>query len=174
MYHYWNSRRWEEYMNLKNTLGFTIIEIITVLIVMGIITAFAIGRSASTRTDLFVQNEILKAHLRYAQTQAVNSTLSFGIESDAAGNNYWLFKYDPAAVPPVVKTKLPSEGADQINLSGSGLSMTSSAIISFNTRGIPHTDYTASTVQASDRTISISDGSSTLNITITKNTGFIP
>lgn len=174
MYHDWNSRRWEEYMNLKNTSGFTIIEIITVLIVMGIITAFAIGRAASTRTDLFVQNEILKARLRYAQTQAVNSTLSFGIESDAAGNNYWLFKYDPAAVPPVVKTKLPSEGADQVNLSGSGLSMTSSAIISFNTRGIPHTDYTASTVQASDRTISISDGSSTLNITITKNTGFIP
>jgi MSHA pilin protein MshC len=163
-------------MNLKNTSGFTIIEIITVLIVMGIITAFVIGRAGSMRTDLVVQNEILKAHLRYAQTQAVNSTLSFGIESDAAGNNYWLFKYDPAAVPPVVKTQLPSEGANQVNLSGSGLSMTSSAIISFNTRGIPHTDYMTSTgmVQASDRTISLSDGSSTLNITITKNTGFIP
>jgi MSHA pilin protein MshC len=161
-------------MNLKNTSGFTIIEIITVLIVMGIITAFVIGRAASTRTDLVVQNEILKAHLRYAQTQAVNSTLSFGIESDAAGNNYWLFKYDPAAVPPVVKTKLPSENANQVNLSGSGLSMTSSAIICFNTRGIPYTDYTASTIQAADRTIAISDGSNSITITITKNTGFIP
>ncbi len=161
-------------MNLKNTSGFTIIEIITVLIVMGIISAFVIGRSQSTRTDLIVQNEILKAHLRYAQTQAVNSTLSFGIESDAAGDNYWLFKYDPAALPPVVKTRLPSVNTDQINLSGSGLSMTSSAIICFNTRGIPYTDYLASTVQASDRTISISDGSTTLNITITQNTGFIP
>ncbi len=168
------SRGWEEYMNLKNTSGFTIIEIITVLIVMGIITAFVIGRAQSTRTDLIVQNEILKAHLRYAQTQAVNSTLSFGIESDAGGNNYWLFKYDPAALPPVVKTKLPSENADQVNLSGNGLSMTSGAIICFDTRGIPHTDHTATTVQAADRTISVSDGSSTLNISITKNTGFIP
>ena len=161
-------------MKLNDTSGFTIIEIITVLIVMGIITAFVIGRAGSTRTDLGVQNEILKAHLRYAQTQAVNSTFSFGIESDAGGNNYWLFKYDPAAIPPVVKTELPSEGANQVNLSGSGLSMTSGAIISFDTRGTPHTDHTTSTVQGSDRTISISDGSSTLNITITKNTGFIP
>ena len=161
-------------MHLKNTSGFTIIEIITVLIVMGIITAFVIGRAASTRTDLHVQYEILKAHLRYAQTQAVNSTLNFGIESDATGDNYWLFKYDPAALPPVVKTKLPSINTDEVNLSGSGLSMTSGAIVCFNTRGIPYTDHTATTLQAVDRTISISDGSSTRNITITKNTGFIP
>lgn len=161
-------------MNLKNTSGFTVIEIITVLIVMGIITAFVIGRAGSNRTDLIVQAEILKAHLRYAQTQAINSTLDFGIESDATGSNYWLFRYDTGEVPPVVKTKLPSESADQVNLASKGLSMTANAIVCFNIRGIPFTDYTASTIQASDRTITISDGSNSINITITKNTGFIP
>jgi MSHA pilin protein MshC len=161
-------------MNLKNTSGFTVIEIITVLIVMGIITAFVIGRAGSNRTDLIVQAEILKAHLRYAQTQAINSTLDFGIESDPTGSNYWLFRYDTGEAPPVVKTKLPSESADQVNLAGKGLSMTANAIVCFNTRGIPFTDYTASTIQASDRTVTISDGSNSIDITITKNTGFIP
>ncbi|MHC4458236.1 MAG: pilus assembly FimT family protein [Planctomycetota bacterium] len=161
-------------MNLKTSAGFTIIEIITVLIVMGIITAFVIGRAGTTRTDLVVQNEILKAHLRYAQTLAVNSTLNFGIESDVGGNNYWLFKYDTSEVPPVVKINLPNQSANQVNLSSSGLSITAGAIICFDTRGIPYTNYTASTIQAADRTITISDGSNSIPITITKNTGFIP
>ncbi|MGD2272706.1 MAG: prepilin-type N-terminal cleavage/methylation domain-containing protein [Desulfobacterales bacterium] len=161
-------------MNLKNASGFTIIEIITVLIVMGIITAFVIGRAGSNRTDLVVQAEVLKAHLRFAQTQAVNSTLNFGIESDAGGNNYWLFKYDTSKVPPVVKIKLPNQSADQVNLSGSGLSITASAIVCFDDRGVPYTDHTASTIQAADRSITISDGSTSITTTITKNTGFIP
>jgi MSHA pilin protein MshC len=161
-------------MNLKNTSGFTIIEIITVLVVMGIIAAFVVGRSRGIGADLVVQAEVLKAHLRYAQTQAINSTLNFGIESDAGGNNYWLFKYDTNEAPPVIKVKLPSESSDQVNLSGDGLSITGNAIICFDTRGIPYTDYTAATVQASDRTITISQGSNNMNITITKNTGFIP
>jgi MSHA pilin protein MshC len=161
-------------MNLKNKSGFTIIEIITVLAVMGIIAAFVIGRTGSIRADLVVQAEILKTQLRYAQTQAINSTLNFGIESDATGSNYWLFKYDTSEAPPVVKIKLPGEKSDQVNLSGDGLSMTGNTIICFDTRGIPYTDYTASTVQASDRTLTISDSSSSMNITITKNTGFIP
>jgi len=85
MDHYWNSRRWEEYMNLKNTSGFTIIEIITVLIVMGIITAFAIGRSASTRTDLFVQNEILKARFpNLTTTETVELAVRIVHECDEA------------------------------------------------------------------------------------------
>jgi len=81
-------------MSIKNNSGFTIIEIIAVLIVMSIITAFAVGRVADNKPELIAQKEVLKVHLRYAQSRAMNSNDNYGIESN--GNTYWLFRISSA------------------------------------------------------------------------------
>jgi len=158
-------------MNIKNNLGFTILEIITVLIVIGIITAFAVGRVAENKPELIAQKEVLKVHLRYAQSRSMNSSDSYGIESDATGDNYWLFR-----IVGTNRVNFPGEQSNHINLSALGLSMDNNIIVCFDSKGIPYTDFdTNNTVnlQGGDRTLTLSSGSDNESITITQNTGFI-
>ena len=154
-------------MSIKNNSGFTIIEIVAVLIVMGIITAFAVGRVADNKPELIAQKEVLKVHLRYAQSRSMNSNDNYGIESN--GNTYWLFRVSSAN-----RINFPGEQLDHIDLAALGLSLSisGSSIVSFDSNGIPYTAYSGSQ-QMSDRTLTLSSGSDNESITITKNTGFI-
>ncbi len=154
-------------MSIKNNSGFTIIEVVAVLIVMGIITAFAVGRVADNKPELIAQKEVLKVHLRYAQSRAMNSNDNYGIESDATGDTYWLFRNVGTNI-----VNFPGEQLGPINLSALGLSMNANIIVSFDSRGIPYTDNSG-TIQAGDRTLTLSSGSDNESITITQNTGFI-
>ncbi len=158
-------------MSIKNNSGFTLFEIVAVLIVMGIITAFAVGRVADNKPELIAQKEVLKVHLRYAQSRAMNSNDNYGIESN--GNTYWLFRVSSAN-----RVNFPGEQSDHIDLSALGLSlsMTDGNIVCFNSKGVPYTDFdtdNAGNLQTEDRTLTLSSGSDSESIIITKNTGFI-
>jgi len=159
-------------MNTKNNSGFTIIEIITVMIVIGIITAFAVGRVADNKPELIAQKEVLKVHLRYAQSRSMNSNDSYGIESN--GNTYWLFRISSAN-----RVNFPGEQQDHIDLAAIGLSLDMDVvgnIACFNSKGIPYTDFdtdNAINLQAGGRTLTLSSGSDSESIIITPNTGFI-
>ena len=60
--------------------GFTMIEIIAVLLIIGILSAVAITRFYGTSAaDLASQLEVVKSHLRYAQTRAMNTNSCWGI-----------------------------------------------------------------------------------------------
>ncbi len=159
-------------MNTKNNSGFTIIEIITVLIVMGIITAFAVGRVADNKPELIAQKEVLKVHLRYAQSRSMNSNDNYGIESN--GNTYWLFRISSAN-----RVNFPGEQSDNIDLAALGLSLsiiTDGNIVCFNSKGVPYTNFdtnNAGNLQGGDRTLTLSSVSDNESIIITQNTGFI-
>jgi prepilin-type N-terminal cleavage/methylation domain-containing protein len=161
-------------MNIKNNSGFTIIEVVAVLIVMGIITAFAVGRVADNKPELIAQKEVLKVHLRYAQSRAMNSTLNYGIRSDSTdGGTYWLFSYNGTTA---VRVNFPGEQLDHINLSALGLSMDVDIVVCFNSKGTPYTAFNTNSpthLQAGDRTLTLSSSSDNESITITQNTGFI-
>ena len=158
-------------MNTKNNSGFTIIEVIAILIVMSIITAFAVGRVADNKPELIAQKEVLKVHLRYAQSRSMNSNDNYGIESN--GNTYWLFRVSSAN-----RVNFPGEQLDYIDLAALGLSlaMTDGSIVCFNSKGVPYIDFdtdNAGNLQTVDRTLTLSSGSDNESIIITKNTGFI-
>ena len=157
-------------MNIKNNSGFTLIEVIAVLIVMSIITAFAVGRVVDNKPELIAQKEVLKVHLRYAQARAMNSNDNYGIQSDNTGGTYELFRYDGALG--VVPVNFPGEGAGPIDLAALGLSMDADIIVSFDSKGIPYTNNSG-TRQAGDRTLTLRSGTDNESITITPNTGFI-
>ncbi len=157
-------------MNIKSNSGFTLIEVIAILIVMSIITAFAVGRVADNKPELIAQKEVLKVHLRYAQSRAMNSNDNYGIQSDATGDTYSLFRYNGASG--VVIVNFPGEGANHIDLSALGLSMDAGIIVSFDSKGIPYMDNLG-TLQIGDRTLTLTSGSDSETITITQNTGFI-
>jgi MSHA pilin protein MshC len=80
---------------VRRPAGFTIIEMIVVLLLMSIIAATVLGRAiTSTDLDLNAQTDKIRNHLRYAQSMAVKSAYDaypvWGIKS--AGGQYWLFR----------------------------------------------------------------------------------
>ena len=105
---------------VKSESGFTILEILVVLIIMSIIMVFAIGRGRVTGADVKVHTEVLKSQLRHAQARAMNDNNSWGIQTDSSGGAYWLFRYDGS----FNQFRLPGEDALSVDLAAKGMSMT--------------------------------------------------
>ncbi|MBU2547971.1 MAG: type II secretion system GspH family protein [Proteobacteria bacterium] len=147
--------------------GFTLIEVVAVLIIMGIVTAVLVGRGSSMSTDLVVTTEALKAHLRYAQNRSMNSNSVWALEFTST-SSYRLVQ--GAAV-----RLLPGENQNVVTTpSGITMGWTGTAVYAFDTLGRPCTDSAGATPAAVNRTVTLTTGSENRTITVTRNTGFIP
>ena len=73
-----------------NQQGFTMIEMVVVLIVLAIVTTVIAYRPTTFSNEIIAQAEILKSHLRYAQIKAMNDTVPWGIHIPDA-NSYILY-----------------------------------------------------------------------------------
>ena len=165
----------------KNSRGFTMIEIIAVLLVISIIGAAAMisGVYSTSDYDLTSQTDILESQLRYAQARAMNSDVVWGIEFSST-TTYSLFKYD--ADSGKVFVDLPGENSSTVvfqddNGTPTGMTVTGGIIVSFDSWGRPYTgEPAAQTLQSEDdgwRTITLSYKGDTESIRVTNNTGFI-
>jgi len=139
----------------KDIPGFTIIEIIAVLVVIGILTAVAVPSIVSLATDkVDTEVEILKANLYYAQSRAMCDDVTWGIAF--GGTSYTLQKNGITA-----PSNLPAENSPthllETDVSVAGTTVT------YDRWGSPG---------AVSQTITVSGGISK-SITVTKNTGFI-
>jgi prepilin-type N-terminal cleavage/methylation domain-containing protein len=147
--------------------GFTLFEVVMVLLILGVISYFASTRLFSG--DALSQNaemELVKNHLRYAQSRAMNSESGWGIKFGSS-TRYWLFK-DPSENTVI---RLPGvESADGVmELSGIQVTPPAGNKITFDHFGSPGSSVIPS------MTVQPKGGGSTLGvITVTKNTGFIP
>ncbi len=138
--------------------GFSMIEVIAVLVLLGVIAAVVGNYTGTTGAELAAEEAILKSHLRFAQMRAMNDTVPWGISF--SGNTYTLTENGAAST-----TNLPGTTTNNRTID-SALTLTPSAsAITFDTWGSPGT----TTI-----TITLSDGSETRAITVTRNTGFIP
>jgi prepilin-type N-terminal cleavage/methylation domain-containing protein len=167
------------YKATKHSPGLTFLEVITVLALISILSLVALGRGQMVQASLPTAANVLKAHLRYAQSRALNGNTAWGIRYDAGNKSYWLFNSDASAT----HRPLPGEESDSVDLAGRGLSITNSITnsdinisISFDGWGRPCSDDAgASPLEDADLTLTLGDtGGNTRAITITKNTGFIP
>jgi len=135
--------------------GFTFIEVLAIIVVVGILAAIAVSRINSTDTYA-ISSELdkVQSHLRYAQGKAIRTNSSWGIRFNSS-NTYWLFQTNAA-------NKKAITGEDQNDITLSKLTITSAPqTITFDGFGSPG---------AADITVSTSGG----NITVAANTGFIP
>ncbi len=167
--------------------GFTLIEVIAVIIIIGILSAIVWNRHNSTAAQLYTQTDVLKGHIRYAQTMAMNRTDGplgsvnvWGIKCD--GTNYWLFRgTNPDTLGNIFL--LPDDGtyADvnrKLTLSRKGITMTAFTVF-FDEQGIPYSAY-ISPANAGNKAITTaqvittSSGSDSRTVTITPLTGFVP
>ena len=162
-------------MNKKNReRGFTILEVIAILIIIGIIVAVAVSRYISKQSyESIPETEIFKSHLRYAQQLSLNGdgtngdsdpTWAWGIQIGAGTTSYTLVRVHNNVV--TGNGSLPGESGNTHTFI-SGVTLTGVAanqIISFDQWGSPG---------ANSITVNVVEGSITNTFTITKNTGFI-
>jgi prepilin-type N-terminal cleavage/methylation domain-containing protein len=158
---------------LRCRRGFTTIEVIAVLIIIGVLAAVIVARywSTSPYTVRSVAEE-LKDHLRYAQTRAMNSNVIWGVNF-VSTTQYTIFKDGDTShtVTP------PGVDSNTVSLSSRGASLGGIAagdVVSFDDWGKPYTNAAGTTAQSGTRSITVSGGGQTATIQITQNTGYIP
>ena len=147
-----------KWLNFKSTdNGFTLIEIIAVLVIVGIIAAVAATRVSDDgmNAELISQISVIKSHIRYAQSRAMATEDIWGVKSQ--GTTYFLFRNGESN-----KITLPGENSKQVTLSDKGVDFLDNFIITFNKMGSP-------SVAAS-----IKVGAQSNAIEITAVTGYIP
>jgi prepilin-type N-terminal cleavage/methylation domain-containing protein len=142
----------------RNDRGFTLIEIIAVLVIIAIISAVVISRGMATdEVKLQAEVDTLKGHLRYAQYLALNDIppVKWGIQ--VGGTSYTLIKVD--AVGTTSPFSLPG-GSSATHSFENGVTATGTGTVLFNEWGSPDTPIPAIALGGQ-------------SITVTTNTGFI-
>ena len=172
----------------KTQDGFTLIETIAILVILAILVAIVVSRLTNYNMDVYTGVDALKAHLRYAQTMAMNKDPNtdantetiMGINYDAGANQYWLFKgIDTTNILLLPDDSKYITGDRKIDLAAKNIRLDSGFTIYFDNHGIPYTSYTTSTMNtplANDLTINVISLSSGFSkpLKITQRTGFIP
>lgn len=130
--------------------GFTLIEIVAVLLLLGVVSAVLVAGGLKSDAGERTATEVLKSHLRYAQSRSMNGDVSWGVQF--GGGTYSLVR-DVGGVPQTVAFP----GENRLNLP---IPSTAAGSVSFDTWGKP------------SGLSSITLGGQV--ITITPDTGFIP
>lgn len=154
----------------NNERGFTMIEIVSVLLLVCIVGAVIIVSGVYTTSgyDLRSETEIIKSHLRYAQTRAINSNRVWGMKFFRSEDKsyYYLFQIDDSNNE--VSIVLPGESSSPAELpEGMIVSVNN---VYFDDWGRPFGVLPTPSSTSSTITITVD----TEAIVITKNTGFIP
>ncbi len=164
----------------RNNRGFTIVEIIVVLVLISIIAAATFTRSITTDQINFVgQVDKILSHIRYTKSLAMkrgqgDNTERWGIFCTA--NDYWLFHWidDGTAGDEAIAIKFPGEENGIITLADLGVDM-DFFLLYFDNLGKPYTTNAFNNL-TSDLSITISsaaDATVSREIIITPETGFI-
>lgn len=153
--------------NKKHQRGFTIIEVIAVMVIIGVLAAVVISRMTSPSSfGLVSETDILKGHLRYAQYRAMSHSETWGIQFTTNG-------YSLVCPSTITTCKLPNE-VDETHTLSSGIKISTGVdtAVHFNEWGNP-VDASGALL-TEEKPIVLSDGASVQTIRITQNTGFIP
>ena len=164
----------------NNDRGFTLIEMIAVVIIAGIVAAVAVGSVMNTsQTNRVSQASVIKNHIRYAQSMAMKRVTIdvpvWGIKCDGAA--YWLFN-NIAPDTPANQVIIPGEDNVQISLANKNITLTAFTVF-FDGNGRPYTAYTDATTNvpvaaALAVTVGSLPAGSFGTFSITPETGFIP
>ena len=166
----------------RNMNGFTLLEVIAVLVVLSIIAAVAVSRISSDQNNLITVRDALTSHLRVAQARAMSTWADtgsvWGVRFTST-TQYHLFYCDTAVGcdPAAAANQKIFLGADSIiiNLAPKGVQVTNGALVlAFNRFGTPYTNAALTTILANPLTLTLQDSNGhTRTINITPQTGMI-
>jgi len=153
--------------NSKKCLGFTVVELIVVIVLISIMAAIAVPRWA-TSPNLDAQTQQLLSDLRYTQMLAITHGQRFRVNFTLPSS------YDTTNLSGTPVANI-STGGNTITLR-SGITISSltnlpNDLVAFDERGIPYTDSGATVALAANATITLSYNGMTRSIVITQQTG---
>ncbi len=152
--------------------GFTLPELIIVLVIVGIISAIALTRTENDTVLLSTQVDQLAGDIRYVQVLAMTQGKKYIISFPSATS----YRFLDSAGNPVVH---PVNGSNAAITLGSGVTL-SAAIpaagnaLGFDGRGVPFSVTTPATFNGelnAQATITLSKGAESRSITVTQETG---
>ena len=149
---------------LNNRNGFTIVEVLVVLILIGLIAGILFSRNHQSNAGLVSETAMLKSYLRFVQSLAMSdNTKSWALKIEA--NQYTLFEDGAASgynLPDAASSQRTIPATTKVTIK----SVTPADTVVFDEWGSPG---------AQTCTITLGDNSNPdQTITVTKNTGFIP
>lgn len=149
--------------------GFSLIEVIAILVLFGILAVGALSVLPDSNTDLATQAHRLSSNLRYAQIRAQADTYQWRLVFTDATT----YEIGPVVIPGAgfTPTVVPGETANQGTLTG-GVTATAGTAIRFDSWGRPLSD--AGTLLGADQTITLTQDGRTASVVIRAGTGFIP
>ena len=155
------------------TNGFTIIELVMVILILGVIAAFAmatIGSFGSNKLDAAANKMLFD--LRYAQQLGIDRHVPCGVSFDTSGNSYFVYIGDIStlAIDPYRKKDLSVDYDTDDELKGVGLASASfGTIIYFDYMGTPY--VSGGSLLSSEGVIALQYGTASKTIRIQPNTG---
>ncbi len=159
----------------SNSKGFTFLEIIVVLIVLGIMAVLVVNRASSFNAEVYAGADALKSHIRYAQTVAMNTNEGAGITYDPATNQYWMYRgTDPTNVMLLPDDAQFATADRKIDLDAKNIRINQGFRVYFNNRGIPHDGNSAMLMFSLALRVSANTGGPSKDITIYPLTGYVP
>jgi len=165
-----------------NKNGFTIIEVIAILVIVGILAVAVASRLSSNENNLIAATDTLTSHLRLAQARAMSTSADtgsvWGVRFTST-TQYHLFycatasTCDPANA--ANQTAFPGAGSIIIDITDKRVQVTNGAgILAFNRFGTPYTDAALTAILAGTLVLNLQDSSGrTRAINITPQTGMI-
>ena len=161
--------------------GFTLIELIAVIVIMGILSLAILTRSSPLGGQELAHMSEVRSQIRFVQLRAMKTGNVYGFACD--GTNYWAFSFNSTTTTSTAATlTLPGESSAKVSLAGKNMTMSLSvpsgaAYFYFDGFGIPYASYTSASVNtklALPATLTIAAGGSTGTLTVSPETGYVP
>ncbi|OIO00100.1 MAG: hypothetical protein AUJ49_10170 [Desulfovibrionaceae bacterium CG1_02_65_16] len=144
--------------------GFTLIEVISVVVILGILSLLVLAHNTSLSGELGGRLSEVRSQLRYVQLSAMKSGVPY-LTMRCDGASYWA-QYDNGT-----SLSLPSENATTVSLAGKSLAM-SSFNLRYDSLGIPYDGATGAKL-TSALTISLTAAGANGTISVSPETGFV-
>lgn len=156
----------------KDAAGFSFIEGVALLLLVGILAVAATVKYSKTGTRALTEADGLRSVLRYAQSRAMADVYTWGVSFSAT--SYSLFSNNPSQSG----HPIPGQGSSTHTLA-SGVTLSGASPIIFDWRGQPvKTTITTAGGWADPQDdyqhITVSESGGSADVAITPYTGFVP